>query len=102
MGLSFYLNLSLTIGKGVPNNSATLSDFGGSSNIYKVISQFHETCLEGKRCTIKDTKRDHLNFELVAFKFGLTLREFNTLNSYAVGMCFLKICYGLPYLIGTK
>lgn len=91
LGLTI-LSKSLTIGKGVPNISATLLDFGKSNNIYKAISEFHETCLEGKLVKIpkfgRDTKRDHLNFELVTFKFGLTLSEFNTLNSYAVGMCF--------------
>lgn len=39
-------------------------------------------------CNIKDTKSDHLNFELVTFKFGPTLNELNILNSYSVGIDF--------------
>lgn len=67
------LSKSQTISKKGPNNSATLLGFGKSNNLSEAISDSSEPCLEGKRYTFKNTQRDHLNFELITFKFGLTM-----------------------------
>lgn len=72
-------------------------DLGRSNNMYKAVCELHETCLEGERCHIKDTKSDQLNFELVAFKFELTLGEFNNLNLCSIGMYFKKFCCRLTF-----
>lgn len=65
-----YLSKSWTIGKRVHTNSAASVE----SSV--------------KRCNMKDTKIDCLNFELVTFTFVLTLTKLNTLNSYSVGIYF--------------
>lgn len=58
--------------------------------------------LEGERCNIKDIKSDQLNFELVAFRFELTLSEFNNLNLYSIGMYFKKFCCKVSYSVGQN
>ena len=60
----------------------------GPITCIKLFESSMKLAWKAKKCNIKDTKSDHLNFELVTFKFGLILSEFNNLNLYSIGTYF--------------